>query len=65
MEPANQDAVATEPTKQALTKNNDEFRLTSRLECPPCELRQQIYLYLGFPVAGKFLHNCDEACVKM
>ena len=40
-------------------------RPISPLEKLPCELRQQIYFYLGFPIAGRCLHTCDDSCVKM
>jgi hypothetical protein len=35
----------------------------SRLESLPQELRERIYFYLGFPIAGKCIHNCaHQAC---
>lgn len=40
-------------------------RHISSFEKLPCELRQQIYFYLGFPIAGRCLHTCDDSCMPM
>jgi hypothetical protein len=37
---------------------------TSRLESLPQELRERIYFYLGFPIAGKCIHNCAHQTCK-
>ncbi|KAF2240501.1 hypothetical protein BU26DRAFT_572686 [Trematosphaeria pertusa] len=34
----------------------------SRLESLPREVREKIYFYLGFPVAGHCVHYCDKPC---
>jgi hypothetical protein len=35
----------------------------SQLESLPQEIREHIYFYLGFPIAGKCIHNCaNQTC---
>ncbi|KAF1974939.1 hypothetical protein BU23DRAFT_552780 [Bimuria novae-zelandiae CBS 107.79] len=36
--------------------------LPSRLQQLPRELRERVYLYLGIPVTGYCIHECNNSC---
>ncbi|KAF2120471.1 hypothetical protein BDV96DRAFT_594930 [Lophiotrema nucula] len=55
-------AEANGPNSVQPPSNDSTRSELSRLESLPRELRDAIYFYLGFPVAGRCLHLCDQDC---